>query len=320
MRLPVAVLIALLTLPASAQAGTVALEGTLLVFRADPGERVVLASGLDSRKRVFFDAKGVRPGPGCAAAADGDVECPPEGVTGVAIVTGDGNDAVAYWGALPVTLTLAGGDDTFHAQSQAVAVDAGPGADRGVVDSAPQVALAGGDGDDRLDVYVGDRYRGPMALDGGPGNDVLTVRHDGPYATLPGGLRPGMAAPVTVVCGPGADRWSAGPYDLVGDGCAPTLTGVTTATVSRAFREGALTAAASGTVTLWRLNDWGQPRERIAQGAFGASSGPLGVSLRRTRAGRERLRRTPRLPVVVSVRTRNGAEWGEVRFNSRIGR
>lgn len=318
MRLPIAVL-ALLALPATAQAGVVGLEGTQLVFRADPGERVVLISGFDARKRLFFDAKGLRPGPGCAAAADGDVQCHPDGVTGVAIVTGDGDDTVAYWGALPVTLALGGGDDRFHAQSQAVAVDAGPGADRGIVDSAPRVTLAGGDGDDRLDLYVGDRYRGPMALDGGAGNDVLTLRHDGPYAALPGGLRPGMAAPVAIVCGPGADRWTAGPYDLPGDGCAPALSGITTKTVSRPFRDGTRTARASGSVTLRRLDDWGQGRERIAHGTFPAQAGPLRVSLKRTAAGRERLRRRPRLPVAVSIETRSGRERGEVSFNSRMG-
>ncbi len=37
MRLPVAVFIALLALPASAQAGVVGLEGTQIVYRADPG-------------------------------------------------------------------------------------------------------------------------------------------------------------------------------------------------------------------------------------------------------------------------------------------
>lgn len=318
MRLPAAVLIALLALPASAQAGVVGLEGTQLVFRTDPGEQVKLLSGFNGDKVFFFSGRGVRPGPGCGGA-EGDVQCPPAGVTGVTFVTGDGDDTVGYFGSGAVTMALGAGDDRFHGQAQAVAVDTGPGNDVGLVE-ARQARVVGGDGDDQLDFYVDDFNTGLSTLDGGLGNDALTLHHTGAHAVLPGGLKPGRGTPVTLVCGPGADRWTAGPYDLPGDGCAPSLKGVTTKTVSRAFREGTLTAPASGSVTLRRLNDLGDARERIARGVFGARSGPLRVSLRRTKAGRERLRRTPRLPVAVSVQTRSGGERGEIRFNSRIGR
>ncbi|RKQ88013.1 hypothetical protein C8N24_6049 [Solirubrobacter pauli] len=316
MRLPIAVL-ALLALPASAQAGVVGLEGTQLVYRSDPGEEVKLLSGYNGDGVFFFSGRGVRPGPGCGGT-EGDVECPPAGVAGVTLVTGDGNDTVAYFGHLTVTMTLGAGSDRFHGQAQAVVADLGPGNDVGLAETT-QASVVGGEGDDQLDLYVEDFHKGPSTLDGGAGDDALSLHHIGAYAALPGGLRPGRAAPVAIVCGPGADRWSAGPYDLPGDGCAPTLTGITTKTVSRPFRDGTRTAPASGSVTLRRLDDWGRGRERIAHGTFPARSGPLRVSLKRTAAGRERLRQRPRLPVAVSIETRSGRERGEVSFNSRMG-
>ena len=74
MRLPAAVLITLLALPASAQAGAVGREGTQLVFRADPGEQVKLLSGFNADQVFFFSGRGVRPGAGCGGA-EGDVTC-----------------------------------------------------------------------------------------------------------------------------------------------------------------------------------------------------------------------------------------------------
>jgi len=102
-----------------------------------------------------------------------------------------------------------------------------------------------------------------------------------------------------------------------GDGCAPPVTGITPATVSRAFREGRLTAVASGSVTLRRrVGDQGRPREIIARGTFATKAGPRKVSLRLTRIGRRWLRRDPQ--VFVWVRTRAGDERGEVMFQSRV--
>ena len=67
MRLPIAaVLVAVLLAPASARAGTVALEGTELVFRATPGQLDDLVV-MPEPGRLTFRAAGLVAGAGCTA-------------------------------------------------------------------------------------------------------------------------------------------------------------------------------------------------------------------------------------------------------------
>lgn len=310
MRLPIAVLVASLALPASAPAGVVGLEGTQLVFRADAGERVRLISGFDAREMYFFHGQGVRPGPACVAVKDG-AQCPPAGVTGVAILTGDADDTVAYWGGGPVSMALGAGNDSFHGQAEAVTADGGPGDDLGLVEGM-QLSAVGGEGDDELRLHTSDGSRGPLALDGGAGDDVLVVRHQGLRTTFPRSESPERApraGSVAIACGAGADRWMAGPRDVPGGGCAPHVTGITPDTVSRVFREGTLTGRARGSVTLRRRAFQSEdPRERVASGGFSRPAGPLRVRLGRAKSG----------PVAVTIRIRRGAEQGDVAFLSRL--
>ena len=92
---------------------------------------------------------------------------------------------------------------------------------------------------------------------------------------------------------------------------------ITTKSVSRAFREGELSAPASGSVDLRkRINRYGP---LVARGTFTAQAGALRVSLKPTKAGRRWLKRDPRLRVNVFVRTRSGGDRGELQFQSRIG-
>lgn len=263
MRLPITVLLALLALPASAQAATVGVEGTELVYRADPGTADRVTVGARSDTVSVRAVAGAVAGPGCTNDTSQLLRCPAAGVTAIRVLAGDGDDRVDVLETkLPVTADLGPGDDAAY-----------------VVEGGAQIALLGSDGDDEFGV-------GPAS------------------------------GPVDIVCGPGADDWSAGPRHRPGDGCAPSLTGITPRTVSRAFREGRLNGAASGSVTFMRRTG---NRTPVARGTFVAQPGPLRVSLRPTRAGRRALARTPRLPVYVSVRTRSGEDRGETFFASRIG-
>ena len=308
MRLPIAVLL-LLALPAPASAGVVGLEGTQLVFRADPGERARLADMHRAGGKLVVTGEH-RTGPGCTLTHQ--IECPAAGVTGVTVHTGARDDRVSLFVGVPVTLSLGAGDDRFFAQAAAVAVDAGPGNDRDY-SQARTATLVGGEGDDRLELETYDAMAAPVVLDGGAGDDTLAVLPKGLYTTFPsselGGAPRPRATPVAITCGPGADRWTAGPRDVIGAGCVPHVAGITPDTVSRSFREGRLTARATGSVTLWRRAFQSEHRrERVARATFSARRGPLRVKLGKVKPQ----------PVAVSVRTRSGAERGEIRFLSRL--
>src|SRR5688500_7177660 len=96
MRLPVAVFAALLALPASAQAGVVAVEGTQIVYRADPGadDNVIFTEREDDGVVKVTPLNGkVRLGPGCAERPLGN-ECPTAGMAGLTVFSGDGTDHV----------------------------------------------------------------------------------------------------------------------------------------------------------------------------------------------------------------------------------
>lgn len=326
MRLVIVVLAALLVLPASARAGVIALEGTQLVYRGDPGvaDKLIFSEGDDALLVNPLGAP-LRIGAGCGDSRLG-VQCPLAGVAGLTVFAGDGDDDVQAFTRLPVTLDLGDGDDHFDASGTAVTVLGGAGKDQGIV-SADRAAIAGGDGNDGFEVEGSDRSSGPYALDGGPGDDVISLQRRGPGMTLTGGdgndklyATATGKAPVTFVCGPGADRWEAYPRDVPGDGCAAHLAGITTRTVSRAFREGALTGPASGSVTLKRRRGLsGIEGPTVARGVFTAQPGPLRLSLKRTATGTRLLRRTPHLPVFVTIRTRTGSDRGVTTFRSKVG-
>lgn len=324
MRVLIVVVLAL-AFPAAAHAGgAIGLEGSQLVYRADPGTggRLIIARA-DDTITVNPVGSELRVGAGCSSGRTG-VGCPIAGVSGLTVLAGDGDDEVDVFVPMPVTFDAGPGDDLFNVSGTTVAIDAGPGNDEvGVMADAGTVAL--GDGNDLAEVDGDGKGPGPYTIDGGAGDDLISLMARGSGMTLIGGAGDdrlyatvGGRAPVSIVCGPGADRWGATPRDTPGDGCAAHLAGITPRTVSRAFQEGALTGPASGSVTLTRREGFSS-FETVARGVFTARPGPLRVSLKRTRAGTRRLRRTPRLPVVVTIRTRTGADGGEVAFRSRLG-
>src|SRR5690349_15589211 len=98
MRLPVLfVLTAALAVPASAQAATVGLEGTELVYRGGPGEvdDFVAQPGDPSEApaKLYFTERGARitAGPGCEQPR-GTPVCSLAGVTAIRVLAGDGDD------------------------------------------------------------------------------------------------------------------------------------------------------------------------------------------------------------------------------------
>jgi len=321
MRLPIAtVLITALALPASASAGTVVVEGSELVYRGDAAHERLVVMRDDEAVTFELDRAAVA---GCPPTG-----CPLAGVTAIRVLTAEGDDTVVAVGPLPLIVDLGPGDDELigGAGLKTLTINGGPGDDRIEATPSESGAVFGDAGRDSLVVDAGYSAAGPYTVDGGPDADTIDIGTRGPGMTLAGGdgdddIRLfGVGKPVTVTCGAGKDHWRGAPDDVIGEGCAPHLAGITPRTVSRAFREGSLTAAASGSVTFRRrVGDQGRPREIIARGSFTAQPGALRVSLKPTGIGRRWLRRDPRLTVFVYVRTRDTAgERGEVSFQSRI--
>jgi len=309
---PALVLLLLLAVPATASAGeTIGREGSELVYRTDPvaddGGAFLLMAG-DTKDELLVIGGGITPGAGCKGV---EVRCSVAGITGVRVVGGAGDENVEVRGPWPVVADLGAGDDAFLAE-------------------APSAAVAGGPGDDRLDVANAENAPGPFQVDGGAGKDTVVMAGRAPGVTLGGGegddllavaLSGPGGAPVDFVCGPGADRTIGEPQDRNGDGCARPVAGLTgLRRVDRSFREGRLEAPARTTVTLRRRTRSGTiDGTVIARRTVQAPAGPLRVRLKTTPAGRRSLRRTPKPPVWASIRTRTGPDQAEVIFASKLG-
>ena len=331
MRLPIAAaLLAALLAPASAHAGTVALEGDRARLPLRPGQLDDLVV-MPEPGVVTFTADRLVAGAGCTAGPDENLRCPSAGVTAIRILAGDRSDTIVAGGPLPLVVDLGPGDDALGAggsdegNQTSVTVDGGPGNDD-IEASTASAVVTGGAGRDTLFIDALWDAAGPFTLDAGAGDDVLDLLGRAPGTTLAGGegddrirITQEDGPAVAVTCGPGADQWELGPQDDAGDGCAPRLAGITPRTVSRVFREGRLTGKASGAVTLRRrVPDQGRPREIVATGDFPRRSGAPRVRLEPTNIGRRWLRRNPKLPVFVYVRTRSGATAAVRTFSSRM--
>lgn len=328
MRLLVVLLLAL-AVPASAHAGTVGLEGTELVYRSAPGEKDDFEGEVEDGVLIFgapFEAPvPITPGAGCVFATP-YVRCPLAGVTGIRLLTGDGDDdSMLHDAPVPVVVELGPGDDTFSGSGEStpsLVITAGEGNDQ-----ASHAARSGtvdlGPGDDRAQLVVYEQSAGPVAVEGGDGDDQLfSDGHSRPGVTLSGGrgndriqvdnwdAGPGL----DIACGTGNDSTRLRLSDRPGDGCAGGLTPASTRTVSRRFAA-TLSAPASGSVA------FRDPRSGavLARGTFaGAAAGRLRVRLETTRTGMRRLRRDPNPKVYVVLKTRSDGDRGEARFNSRL--
>src|ERR1700754_319505 len=113
MRFPVvAASFVLLVAPSAAEAGSVAREGTELVFRANPGDTDVLTVAQASGSVTFMAGRGatISAGPGCEIANLG-VRCDAADATVVRVLLEDGDDRLDINGRVPVVADLGPGDD-----------------------------------------------------------------------------------------------------------------------------------------------------------------------------------------------------------------
>ena len=302
MRALLVLALALLT-PASAQAGTIAREGTELVYRSAPGEADRV--NFENLQPTLVAEGRLTAGPGCRQGDDA-AYCPLEGVTSLRVLAGDGDDEILVLGG-KVVVDLGPGDDEFAAGtrtpwSTAVratttspclpnTVQVGP--------STPRVARA----------TTCSPWPAATARSRSPAARVTIA------SPRTGRVPRASHSPAGTATTP--TRWSA---RSSGGRCAPFLAGITASTVSRAFQEGALTAAAYGTVSLRRAKGrYDRPREVLARGSFSADPGPLRVSLDPTVFGKRWLRRHEAPKVHVTVRLRSGAERGTIVYRSKLG-
>ena len=236
-------LVILGAVPSAAAAATVVREGSEIVFRSAPGEADWFA--VDGAKRqglvrfydVSDDAAVVEPGAGCMREGvrenvphgpwpGADAACDATGVTIVRILTGDGDDHVTVAGNLAVTVDLGPGDDGLMTTvGEELLYSLGLSLDSY---DLPSATVTGGDGDDSIDVLAraasvrgekGDdrligkqvqRPAGRWRMDGGPGDDVLSVRTRSARVRLRGGAGDDIhdskdRTADTVDCCPGED-------------------------------------------------------------------------------------------------------------------
>ncbi|MBE2314709.1 hypothetical protein DVA67_001890 [Solirubrobacter sp. CPCC 204708] len=278
--------------PASAEAGTVAREGTELVYRSAPGERdYVVMQVLRGQPGISAGGTGVTLGAGCQ-----DRTCSLDGVTAIRVLAGDGDDQVDIFAPLPVVADLGPGDDAFLGRARTVTASGGDGDDR-LSFTAGQGALDGGPGSDqvRFERLGAGSTSGSATIAGGEGDDELTAE----------GRAKGS---VDVACGPGADRLRLTLQDRAGEGCAPHV-GVTT--TFRTRLDAVLSGPGSLAAAFWR-----DGRVTARGAATAAAAGPLRVRMRPTRAGRGERSRS----VFVELRTRFGGDRNAYQLETRFAR
>jgi hypothetical protein len=184
----------------SALAGTVAIDGGMVTFRAAPDEANAASAEHEPGQFVVYDsAAAPTAGAGCRQRNPSEVQCPDAGISSVLFELGNGDDiaSVASFPDLPgVDVTIHGGpgNDSLSGTGHVFGDD---GADKLVADDATGAILDGGPGDDQLrDGEAADQ------LFGGEGDDELSG-HDGDL--LVGGpgydeLETGFGAQVTIDC------------------------------------------------------------------------------------------------------------------------
>jgi Ca2+-binding RTX toxin-like protein len=235
-----------------AWSATAELVGDTLSYRAGAGEaNDLVVRGSGSGGAVFHDAGAtIRAGVGCAALADGGVECgsglsredvPPR----IEIRLGDRDDHATSEVEGPAQeIDMAGGpgSDTLHSGSgtgNTHVLSGGPGNDHLITqtNNGGDATLIGGPGDDVLENLEGGR----ASFYGGPGDDDVDVGSHGAIPIISGGPGadlysasfedPSTYVVPAILPGPGTDTLSAatsGPLtiDLVAcGGCVENVVG-----------------------------------------------------------------------------------------------
>ena len=137
-RLPIAAVLALAALPATASAATVSKQdATTLRYAAAPGITDSLQLKLtDSNTKIMFDRSAAPEGTasiGCDAPSGGDVKCSRAGITRVVVTLGDGDDLLNVLNPVdfPLAIDADGGtgDDRIIGGTAADKLGGGPGGD-----------------------------------------------------------------------------------------------------------------------------------------------------------------------------------------------
>jgi hemolysin type calcium-binding protein len=294
---------------------------SVLVFRADPGERNGLEAVLEPDALRVADSVPLTPGTGCAATTDPNtVRCPLiPGVTlrGADVELGDGVDSALLDRQLNQDTFVKGGPgtDDIHASGRLL----GEGDDDILSGGSRADVLRGAAGDDQLFGGPGvDRLepgRGRDIVQSGAGDDTIAAR-DGAFDRI--------------ACGGGRDTVTMDKLDFPGETCfdskldrrgAPRATPLDgTLALSNRLRLGVacpadFPRACRGTVTA-RLGRRlvGRRRFRVARGTRGASAvrpsrRQLGKIRRATRFGLYRGR------LIVTVRARGRTVRARVPLN-----
>jgi hypothetical protein len=152
-------LLALLWLPAVAHAGTVTSDGTTVTYTSNPGEgdKIAIFETASAIRVTRFGVDNISDNPGCTKVGQDTVDCARNGVIGIVLLLGDGNDVVNVSAALRVNVVFfggpgndalfgGGGSDTFFGEAgddnivardgQAETVQCGDGVDTAITDDA----------------------------------------------------------------------------------------------------------------------------------------------------------------------------------------
>lgn len=330
-----AVAMLLLGAPAAALADTrmTLSRGILYFINEDAGVGNRLTVDRDARGRAHFvdeaDPAGINyPSPACSPGKLNntgnavEVFCDTDGVTGVTIQLGPGEDRAVYGLAdLPGSLEGADGADTLTGGGAADALDGGQGNDA-LDGGAGDDVVNGGDADDKL--TGGD---GADKIDGGAGTDAVTAGAGDDLVRAADGIGE------TLDCGDGSDTVDvdardtptacetvnrldvAGPAagPAADDGRTPVLRmgGSTSQRVSSARRTivVAVTVSKPASIAVSGFLDAGDINDRIrpssAKVTVGGGGTQLRITLSRAQARRVladlRRRRRPRLMVTASA-------------------
>jgi Ca2+-binding RTX toxin-like protein len=157
-----------------ADASQLSLDGSRVLYVADPGEANAVRISGGVRDYVVRDAGAeLRVVAPCRRTRTGAASCPAQGVSAIEVRLEDGNDtATVETGTVPTALLGGPGDDRLLGGTGSDTIDGGDGADV-LVGRSGHDALEGGPGRD--------------SLRGGPGNDVVGGGADDDMLGVDGG-------------------------------------------------------------------------------------------------------------------------------------
>lgn len=212
--LAVSMLLALAAAVPIAQAGTIAVDGNVITFRAAPGEKNFVnvnwgnvAAGPDYIPSLS-DHYDVTPGPGCTYDVALGAMCESAGTNPVfKVYLGDQNDVGAsindHAAGHHVELYGEDGDDDLESDASSDLLDGGPGNDELTADedeAGPGDVVIGGPGEDTLQTGNPTGTNGPIAVSfDGIANDGYPGENDNYAIDLENLSAPSTAPPINFV-------------------------------------------------------------------------------------------------------------------------